>query len=132
VSRSEFVGATDKIQKFMTPPSMISEISEKQLMTQRRRSKPARVARFISNACMRSPALWEIQLSAPIPPPNRPCDVPAESFRPDPPADPPAVTRDAQLPLLYDIVPRGRMPAILFHDNMVEVLYRNVDAYEIC
>jgi len=36
----------------------------------------------------------------------------------------PGEFRAGHIPRTYDIVPRGRMPAIVFHGNAVEVLYQ--------
>jgi hypothetical protein len=60
----------------------------------------------------------------PAPPPSQ---IPDDG---DPPPAPPSCSCDfgcQHVPVLYDIVRRGRMPRIVFHHDMVQLLYRTAE-----
>jgi hypothetical protein len=103
----------------------VASLRVQRKMSGRRRSKPARVAKFVSNAWLLSP----VPKSVPSPSPREePQKAPAQSA---PEFGTPVSRGGPDRPLLYDIVSRGNMPAILFHNNVVEVLYRSPDACEL-
>jgi hypothetical protein len=101
-----------------------------------RRRKPSRVAKFVSNGC---------SLALPAAPPSPACHIePTDAPRSHPvrlvaPTDEDVRIESAdagaevgashqepiarRLPLLYNIVSRGRMPGIVFHNDAVELLY---------
>jgi hypothetical protein len=85
---------------------------------QGRKKKRHRVARFIAAPCPPHPISPPTQLLASAPAP-RACDpmpgpeVPEEFIR----------SIKEHTPAVYDIVGRGRMPAILFRQNTVQLVY---------
>jgi hypothetical protein len=106
-----------------------ASVSQNGTIPRRRPFRASRVARFVCTNLPPSPCPvswqsrcdpppWDARETAETVPTNAPdCSLP--------------VYEDNKAPPWYDVVPRGRMPGIVFRDNAVSLLYRSHDPENI-